>query len=81
MINNPNIRNERDYSGVKATNYLRLIALIFAIIGSLNWGLIGINGFDLVSQLFGPMTIMSRAIYILVGISGFYLACTLKRSL
>ncbi|MBL0942667.1 MAG: DUF378 domain-containing protein [Alphaproteobacteria bacterium] len=66
---------------MSAPNYLRLIAFILVIIGALNWGLIGINGFDLVSQLFGPMTALSRAIYTLVGISGIYLACTFKRSL
>lgn len=46
-----------------------LIAMI-AIIGALNWGLVGLFHFDLVAAIFGNMTVMSRAIYTLVGISG-----------
>ena len=49
--------------------YLKRIALILTIIGALNWGLVGIAGLDLVALLFGPMSILSRIIYILVGAS------------
>ncbi len=42
---------------------------ILVIIGALNWGLIGFLDFNLVSFLFGDMTIISRIIYGLVGIS------------
>lgn len=49
------------------------LALILMIIGSLNWGLIGLLGFDLVATLFGgPATLLSRIIYSLVGIAGLY---------
>ncbi|MDD6201523.1 MAG: DUF378 domain-containing protein [Lachnospiraceae bacterium] len=48
-------------------------ALTIAIIGALNWGLIGIFGFNLVSVLFGEMTWLTRVVYILVGICGIYL--------
>lgn len=47
--------------------------LTIAIIGALNWGLIGIFRFDLVATLFGNMSWISRIIYILVGIAGLYL--------
>lgn len=47
-------------------------ALIFVIIGAINWGLIGFFSFDLVRTLFGDMTILSRIIYALVGLSGIY---------
>ena len=50
--------------------YLQRIALILTIIGAINWGLIGIAGFDLVAFLFGTMSILSRFVYTLVGISG-----------
>ncbi|MDR2889160.1 MAG: DUF378 domain-containing protein [Lachnospiraceae bacterium] len=52
---------------------LDCVALTIAIIGALNWGLVGIFGFDLVSFVFGNMTWISRIIYALVGISGIYL--------
>lgn len=48
------------------------IALILVIIGAINWGLIGIFNFNLVDAIFGVMSIVSRIIYILVGISGLW---------
>ena len=49
------------------------IALALVIIGAINWGLIGIFNFNLVDTIFGAMSIISRIIYILVGISGLWL--------
>ena len=48
------------------------IALILIIIGAINWGLIGLLNFNLVDTIFGAMSIISRIIYILVGISGLW---------
>ncbi len=48
------------------------IALILIIIGAINWGLIGIFNFNLVDTIFGAMSIISRIIYTLVGISGLW---------
>lgn len=48
-------------------------ALTIAIVGAVNWGLIGLFRFDLVAFLFGSMTVFSRLIYGLVGICGLYL--------
>ena len=48
-------------------------ALTIAIIGALNWGLVGIFRFNLVALLFGDMTWLSRVVYTLVGICGLYL--------
>ncbi len=48
------------------------IALILVIIGAINWGLVGIFNFNLVDAIFGAMSIISRIIYILVGISGLW---------
>ena len=48
------------------------IALVLIIIGAINWGLIGILKFNLVDTLFGTMSILSRIIYTLVGISGLW---------
>ncbi len=42
------------------------------VIGGLNWGLIGLLGFNLVDTIFGVGTLVSRIIYILVGLSALY---------
>ncbi len=48
------------------------IALVLIIIGAINWGLIGIFNFDLVAAIFGDMTVLSRIVYGLVGVSGLW---------
>ena len=56
------------------------IALILSIIGSLNWGLVGIFQFDLVAWLFGGQdAILSRIIYTLVGLAGLWCISLLFR--
>lgn len=52
---------------------LDCIALTIAIIGAVNWGLIGFFSFDLVAMIFGNMSWISRIVYALVGLSGLYL--------
>ncbi|MCR5609279.1 MAG: DUF378 domain-containing protein [Lachnospiraceae bacterium] len=47
-------------------------ALGLVIIGTINWGLIGLMKFDLVSVIFGNMSTFARVIYTLVGIAGLY---------
>ena len=54
---------------MKTLDYV-LLALV--IIGAINWGLIGFLQFDLVRMHFGDMTILSRIIYAVVGLSGLY---------
>ena len=50
------------------------IALFIAIIGAINWGSIGLFGFDIVAWIFGGQgEIMSRVIYTLVAVSGLWL--------
>ena len=48
-------------------------ALIIAIVGAVNWGLIALYRFDLVAFIFGNMSWVSRIVYGLVGICGLYL--------
>ena len=56
------------------------IALILAIIGSVNWGLVGIFQFDLVSWLFGGQgALVSRIVYTLVGLAGLWCISLLYR--
>lgn len=55
------------------------IANLLLIIGGLNWGLVGIAQFNLVSALFGGAAI-ERVIYILVGLSALWAAsCYFKK--
>ena len=54
-------------------NFINKLAYILVIIGALNWGLIGMGGFDLVAFLFGTMSFLSRLVYGLVGLSGLWL--------
>ncbi len=49
---------------------LQKIALVFTIVGALNWGLIGIFDFNLVNAIFGNMEVLERIIYAIVGICG-----------
>jgi hypothetical protein len=51
---------------------LSLLATILIIIGGLNWALVGLFSFDLVAFIFGNMTLLSRIIYVLVGIAAVY---------
>ncbi len=46
--------------------------LALVIIGAVNWGLIGFFGLDLVSLIFGSMSVFSRIVYAVVGICGLY---------
>ena len=56
------------------------LALILSIVGSLNWGLVGIFQFDLVAWLFnGQDSVVSRIIYTLVGLAGLWCISLLFR--
>ncbi len=58
---------------MKKPNVIDWIALILVIIGAVNWGLVGIANFNLVEFVFGGLTIVTKIVYILVGISGIVL--------
>ncbi|WP_330638318.1 DUF378 domain-containing protein [Anaeropeptidivorans aminofermentans] len=52
---------------------IEAIFLTIIIIGAINWGLVGFFQFDLIARLFGGMSsIISRALYAIVGIAGIY---------
>ena len=57
------------------------VALALAIIGGLNWGLIGLFRLDLVAFLFGGQTaLLSRIVYTLVGLAAIWCISLLFRS-
>jgi uncharacterized protein len=51
---------------------LNKITLLLLIVGGLNWGLVGLFGFDLVAAIFGEMSLLSRIVYALVGASALW---------
>ena len=56
------------------------IALAIAIIGTLNWGLVGLFSFDLVAWLCGGAgTILARIIYVAVALAGIWCISLLFR--
>lgn len=48
------------------------IAIVLLLIGGINWGLVGFFGLDIVSAVFGAMTILARIVYGLVGVAAVY---------
>lgn len=49
---------------------IQKVCLVFTIIGAVNWGLIGLFDFNLVTTLFGVGSMLARIVYIIVGITG-----------
>lgn len=65
-------------------SFWKNLAFILTLIGGLNWGLVGAFNFDLVAFLFGPMSVLSRIVYIVVGLAAlamvFAPSCSLKEA-
>ena len=57
---------------------LDTILAVLLVIGGLNWGLVGLFSFDLVKTILGDMTLLSRVVYMLVGVSAVYQALQWK---
>jgi uncharacterized membrane protein YuzA (DUF378 family) len=55
-----------------------LITFVLVIIGGLNWGLLGIFSFDLITFIFGDISPLNRVIYILIGLSALYYAIAFR---
>ena len=52
--------------------FISYLALTLVIVGALNWLLVGLFQFNLVDTIFGIGSIITRIIYVLVGISGLW---------
>lgn len=59
-------------------NIIKSIAYTLVLIGAINWGLVGFFEFDLVRFIFGDMTILSRIVYSLIGISAIFSAFAVR---
>jgi len=55
---------------------LHMVAYILLWVGGLNWGLIGLFNFNLVTALFGMWPMLVSLVYVLVGLSAVYTAFT-----
>ena len=55
-------------------------ALILTIIGGLNWGSVGIFRFDFVQALLGEGSVLSRIVFVLVGLAAVWCVSLLFRS-
>lgn len=62
-------------------NSIDWIAYALTIIGGLNWGLVGAFKFNLVTEIFGENSGLSRLIFVLVGLSAIYLLYTASKFL
>lgn len=51
---------------------MNIIALILMIVGALNWLLVGLFQFDLVAWIFGIGSVLTRILYVLVGLGGIW---------
>ena len=54
--------------------FIDVLAVILVVVGALNWGLVGLFQFDLVAALLGDATLLSRLVYVVVGVAGLFLA-------
>ena len=72
--------NYRKGGGRMENRGLDCTAIIISAIGALNWGLIGLFKFNLVSWIFGDMSWITRIIYVVVGICGLYLLSFIGRT-
>lgn len=52
--------------------YVNLIAMILVLIGALNWGLVGVFNYNLVTALAGDGTTLAKIIFGLVGAAALY---------
>ena len=76
-----NFNSSASYGAERNINMkmINIVALVLVIVGSLNWGLVGLFNFDLVAAIFGDMSGLSRTVYALVGLSAVFVAAQLPR--
>lgn len=49
-----------------------VVVAVLLVVGGLNWGLVGLLQFDLVATLLGDASMLSRLVYVVVGVSALY---------
>jgi hypothetical protein len=59
---------------------LNLVTLIILIIGGLNWGIVGLSGFDVIAGIFGAASVLTRVIFVIVGLCALWQIVPLVRA-
>lgn len=62
-------------------NGAEMLALALVLIGGLNWLLVGLFSFNLVTAIFGDGSLLARIVFILVGVSALYILMVLPKLL
>ena len=57
---------------------LHMVAFLLAMVGGINWGLVGLLKWNLVEMVFGMDTGLTMLVYVLVGVSAVYILVTHK---
>ena len=57
---------------------LHMVTFLLAMVGALNWGLVGLFNVNLVAMLVGAWPVLEKLVYILVGASAAYVLATHK---
>jgi len=52
---------------------VKMVAVLLVVVGALNWGLYAF-GFNLVEALLGAFPVLEQAVYVVVALSGLYVA-------
>lgn len=52
--------------------HINLLAMLLLLVGGLNWGLVGIFNYNLVTSLLGDASMMTKVVYSLVGLCALY---------
>ncbi len=58
---------------------LHMVAFLLTVVGAVNWGLVGLLEFNLVTAVVGSIAGAEKVVYILVGASAVYLLVTHKK--
>jgi uncharacterized membrane protein YuzA (DUF378 family) len=56
------------------------IVAVLVIVGALNWGLVGLGGWNLVNLALGSWAIVERVVYVLVGLAGLWMIYTVSKN-
>jgi uncharacterized membrane protein YuzA (DUF378 family) len=62
-------------------NAIDYVAWILIVVGGLNWGLVGAFEYNLVDEIFGVNSTLSRVVYALVGLAAVYSAVSVTAKL
>jgi uncharacterized protein len=70
--------NREEVVYMQKLNALDWIVVILVVVGGLNWGLVGLFGFNLVDTIFRSVPIIARIVYDIVGLAALYMIFTVS---